>query len=261
MAIHGAIKKRTFTIRADGITGQQILLVDYDTIEADLTAERIVIGASFPGLSAVRCRNIQCESFGKNTATGYEFYKVTADYSTGEAPQRQEVGHIEEWVEYDVQELVRPGGNIKLTDEEIEAATTAMGQEVSGQLGQELSKVVLREDEAPMILCPIKTYGMRIVTADYYAYDQKLTNIVGRVNSDKHRKARPESLLCQAPSSEKFWDAQGNELWKMTIRVSYSGEEHTWNERFLRGKWRKPEYDANPKTLYEKVPFAPLLKP
>jgi hypothetical protein len=53
----------------------------------------------------------------------------------------------------------------------------------------------------------------------------------------------------------------GNELWKVTLRISYSGEEHTWNERFLRGKWRKPTWNAKPEFCFEKVPFAPLLEP
>jgi hypothetical protein len=259
MAFHGAVKKTTLTYSATGITGQQIALVDYDdAFDANLASADIFIGASFPGKPTVRCRNITANKFGKNTATGYEFCQVTADYSTGEAPQRQEVGHIEEWVEYSCNSLVRPGGNITLTDEEMEAMAPSKYGE--GGAGAPIDKVVLREDEAPILYVPIITYCARITVADFHAYNQKLTKIIGRVNSDDHRGARPESLLCEAPSSEKFWDAMGNELWKVTLRVSYSGEEHTWNDRFLRGKWRKPTWDAKPEFCFEKVPFAPLLE-
>lgn len=256
------------TIRPDGMTAQRLCLVEFNTWEADLASVGVSIGASYPGLPEVRCRNIDLEPFGQTQAVGGRQYRrVTVDYSTGERAQQQEVGHLDERIEFSVDCLVRNGGNWEESkEEEIAAACRAAGQERSGQLGQALDakaekdKTVVREDDLAILPVALEVYTFTLTIANMEAYRDKIRKVSGCVNSDKWKSAKPETLRFEGASSEKFIDQQGNERWRVTIRIAYSGDDHTWNQKWNKDKekWMPIKFKNEPKTLYRAVPFAGL---
>lgn len=243
------------TITPTGITAQKVALVGFHTWQADLASVGVAIGALYPGLPAARCRNIDLEPYGQTKGGGKEYRKATIDYSTAEAAQRQEVGHIDQRIEFSVDCLVRNGGNWDNAEEtgDYSAAGGAGGE------GEEAGTTV-REDDLAILPVSLEVYSFTLTVADMEAYRSRIRRVSGCVNSDNFAKAKPESLRFEGASSESFVDQQGNEKWRVTVHIAYSGDDHTWNQKWNKDdeKWEKIEFKNEPKTLYKKVPFVGL---